>query len=171
MLISLIENGKIAGPLSGWSLVARVRSDQALGLEHRLFAVKKGQPDFALDDEDTDALAFESAFAINAFKESYHPAGFYTGAGTIRFHVIGSFNPDDEEMYLSGNVTFPYAYKEALLDSTKVTVPIPGAVALKLTGGAVIHDDYLGDFPVVIEGTMGLGAHKIAALYAVDSEP
>jgi hypothetical protein len=173
LLASLIEDGKIAPPLTGWSIVGRVRSDEALGLEHRLFAVKKGQPDFALDEneaDETDELTFESGFLISSFKERYHSAGFYTGSGTIRFNVIGSFNADGEPMYLSGNVSFPYAYKEAALDLTKVTIPVPGAVSLELTGGAVLQDDYLGEFSVLIEGTLGFGAHKIIAVHSADSE-
>ena len=172
ILVSLIEEGKIAPPLSGWSVVARVRSDEAPVLGHRLFAVKKGQPDFALDDEEEDTLTFEPGFLINAFKERYHSSGgYYTGSGTGRFHVAGFLNADGEAMYLGGLATYSYAFKEATLDSATVTIPVPSAISLKLTGGAVFVDEELGEFSAIIEGSMGFGAHKITAVRTADSEP
>ena len=165
MLVSLIEEGKIAPPLSGWSIVARVRSDDAPLLGHELFAVKKGQPDFALDEEEEDTLTFEPGFLINAFKERYYSSGgYYTGSGTGRFHVAGSFNVGEDAMYLGGLATYAYTFKEATLDSDKVTIPVPTSISLKLTGGARFVDEELGEFSALIEGTMGFGAHKITAV-------
>lgn len=168
LLADLISEGKIAAPLAGWSIVARATSESAFGLEYALFAVKKGQPDYAMDG-DEQVLDLDHGYIVESFKARYLNE-YFTGSGTLRYNVFGPLVSSGETIHLSGNVTLPYAYKVVTLDSAKTSFALPGTVSLKLFGDAMLHDDELGEFAVIVEGSMSFSAHAITAVRIADSE-
>lgn len=168
ILEGLIDDGRIAGPLRGWKIIARTEGEGFVGLDYRLFAVKDGQPDHALDQEETRALAMGSDFLIAAYRERLASGGFYTGAGTFRTAILGTFNPDGEPLYLSGLATLPYSYKTFTHDDAKVSVPVPGNVVLKVTGGTRTVIDVIGETNLLAEGAITLKSHKVVSLKSAD---
>ena len=163
VLEELIFTQRIAGPLSGWKLVARASNTGALALDYRLYAVKAGQPDYALDDGDVDALHFENAFFTSGYKETYYGGDHFTGSGKICYNAVGGFAFAGRDLFLAGNVTAPYTYKVFTTDGEKTSVGLPGTISAKLNGGMVFTEEGYNDISVLIDGTLTFSGHRIIA--------
>ncbi len=164
LLESLIEDDEIAGPLSGWSLVARTTSDDAEDVDYSLFAVKRGQPDYPLDEEDTEALDLEVGPMPMGYKVRYLGDTPTSGSGTVLGSFSGVFESDGETLNLGGIVRAPFSYKKTPFDDGTAVVLVPGKVTLNVLGGADLYDSELGYLPTVIQGSFAFAPHKITAV-------
>ena len=162
ILGDLIYHGRIAGPLGGWKLVARATSDEALGLRYRLYAVKTGQPDYALATGEPDALDLGPSFIITKIKEVLYGDGHYTGSGTIRYYASGTFAFATYDLYLAGNTSVPYSYRMHTVGDDKLSVVLPGTVEAKVNGGQTFEAE--NDASVLASGSLKFSGHRILSV-------
>jgi hypothetical protein len=161
ILGDLIYNGRIAGPLTGWKLVARATSDEAVGLRYRLYAVKTGQPDYPLETGGLDALDLGPSFIITKIKEVLYGDGHYTGSGTIRYYTSGTFAFATYNLYLAGNTSVPYSYKMHTVGADKLSVVLPGTVEAKVNGGQTFEAE---NASVLAAGSLKFSSHRILSV-------
>lgn len=164
LLLDLIEDGLIAGPLSGWSLVARATSDTADNFDYNLVAVKRGQPDYVLAEDDSEVLDLQIGPMPLAYKVRYQGETIVSGSGTALGSFIGSFNSDGESLNLAGTIRAPFSYKRTAFNGGFVNIFVPGKVTLTTLGGAELNDPELGYLPTVIEGSFTFSPHTITAV-------
>lgn len=168
-LQQLIDEGKIIGPLRGWGLVIRCTSDEADNLNHRLYAVKAGQPDYAVDTGETRALGFEQPYLTSALRLRSVGGEIVSGRDTQKFSVAGTFTAPISPMSLYGVGQTSLAVKPFSLGSNSGSVSVPSRVALDLSGGFVVEGD--GDVDIyIVEGSIIYGQHRVTALRVAPSE-
>jgi hypothetical protein len=169
-LIALIDDGAIASPLKGWSIIARSDSTDAFVLNYRLFAVKVGQPDYPLDTEENRSLDLEPGFTIANYKEREFAGGIFTGSGTLKGSVLGTFTDAGGTYYLGGLNELPYVYKTTIMNQIKVNVPVPGTITCKVTGGAARANLDGSLYQTVAEGVISLKSHTVTKLTVVAAQ-
>lgn len=166
ILVELIYTNRIPGPLTGWKLVARADSTNAIVLGYRLYAVKTGQPEYALDSESVDALNIVPSFAISKFKEVFHGGRHYTGSGTFSYYASGYFAFADYNLYVAGNTTAPYTFKVLTVGEAKekVSVGVPGTIESKVGGGMFVDEETGAS--ILVSGSLKFSSHRILSLVA-----
>lgn len=168
-LVKLIEDGEIMGPITGWKLVARSTSDDAPVLGHRLFAVKSGQPDYALDTGETTVLNFAQPQTLSAIDIRSISEKIVSGNDVRKFTVSGVFNAPIASLPLSGLGEAKLVYRPFSLGSTSASVPVPERIDLALNGGFSL-DGPSGVEVYVVKGGIVIGAHRVTKLQAAAAD-
>jgi len=163
----LIEEGKIVGPLRGWRLVVRCTSDDSDNLDHRVYAVKAGQPDLALDSAEAPILGFDQPYMTSAFRIRTKSEQIVSGRVTRKFSVGGTFVTPVSPMDLSGVGELSLDYKPVSLGDARASIPLPSRVDLTLGGGFFVEN--AGEI-YIVEGNIVYGRHRVTALRSVSSE-
>lgn len=168
-LQSLIDEGKIMPPLKGWNLVVRCTTDEVYGLDRHVFAVKAGQPEYALDGAETPILDFGPDFLISSARIRSVGEQLTSGNDHKRFSFSGTFDTPLTPMDLSGLGEIRIVYKPVSLGSASGSVPVPTRVALAPTGGVHVGGQ-LGGEVYIVEGALTYGLHHVTALHVVTEE-
>lgn len=163
----LIEEGKIVGPLRGWKLVVRCTSDDADSLDHRVYAVKAGQPDHALDNAEAPILGFDQPYMTSAFRLRTRSEQIVSGRATRKFSVSGTFVAPVSPMDLAGVGELFLDYKPVSLGDARASLPIPSRVELTLGGGFFVEN--AGEI-YIVKGDIVYGRHRVTAIRSVSSE-
>jgi hypothetical protein len=162
-LEQLIEEGKIVGPLRGWKLVIRCTSDDADQLDHRLYAVKAGQPGYAIDVDDARTLDFEQPYLTSALRMRSVGGKIVSGRDTQKYAVSGVFNAPISAMNLFGFGETSLKIKSVALGGTRDYVSVPSRVSMNLSGGfAATEENAVNVY--IVDGTIGYGQHHVTAL-------
>jgi hypothetical protein len=159
----LIEEGKIVRPLTGWSLVVRCTTDEADQLDHKLYAVKAGQPGYAIDLDDARTLDFEQPYLTSALRMRSVGGKIVSGSDTQKYAVSGTFNAPISSMNLFGFGETALTIKPVALGSARDYVSIPSSVTLNLSGGFAATAENLVDI-YIVNGTIAYGQHYVTSL-------
>ncbi len=168
-LQKLIDEGEIMGPLAGWNLVARSTSDDAPVLGHRLFAVKTGQPDYALDTGETPVLNFSQPQTLSAVDIRSISEKIVSGHDSRKFTVTGVFDAPIAPLPLSGLGETKLVYRPFSLGSTSASIPVPARIDLALTGGFSLEGP--GGVEIyTVRGAIIIGSHRVTKLQSVAAD-
>lgn len=167
LLQFLLDASLIAKPMRGWKIVARTTSTDAENLGYRLYAVKTGQPDFALDEaQEGEAFRATRGYAAPAYRLRSAQETILSGGGSVLTSYYLKLHSGTDELDLYGIATFPFTFKAATLGESTQRVLVPGTVVLKAMGDGVVSDSSFGEFPVVVQGSVTISGHRITGLRA-----
>jgi hypothetical protein len=152
----LIEDGRIVGPLSGWRIVARIPSDAAFDIAHRLYAVKPGQPDHALDEP---TLSLASKSTMSAFRVRSRNDEILRGGGSVRGSVTGTFFTPAAALDVAAVFDKRYTYRIARLGSLARQVAVPDSITLDVVGHSRPEEE-----PYIVGGAIAFGRHQITSV-------
>jgi hypothetical protein len=162
-LEQLIEEGKIVGPLTGWTLAVRCTTDEADQLDHKLYAIKAGQPGYAIDIDDARTLDFEQPYLASALRMRSVGGKIVSGRDTQKYSVSGTFNAPISPMNLFGVGETLLEIKPVSLGGIRDYVSIPTEVTMNLSGGFAASVENLVN-AYIVQGSISYGQHKVTSL-------
>jgi hypothetical protein len=152
----LIEDGRIVGPAPGWRLVARTDSNSRFLIPSRLYAVKPGQPDHALD---ASTLALQGEDILEAFRVRSRNDEVVSGRGSLKGSVTGSIITPAAPLVVAAVFDQDYTYRLARLGSIAEQLILPDSIRVNLVG-----DSQLDEEPGIAEGSLVFGRHQITSV-------
>lgn len=164
LLADLIADGRIVGPIRGWRIVARTTTEDVFGVAHRLYATKAGQPDHALDTEESRVLALALPYEIHAFRVRIRNSALVANTSQLRFAVDGIFTTPALPLDLAGIGALRLDGREVSLGEESALLLVPRSLKLSLTGGGETTIPEEGAVVYVVEGTLNFGAHRITSI-------
>ena len=173
VLQEMLDNGEIAGPITGWSILGVGVSDE-VSEEYGyidgplLFAVKTGQAPVSVDAT-FSGIAGVATSSGKIVSDSAKVTETITGSGTykgaLNFSLLGretSCIATASDKYVKGNL-------KVGTESIPYGMYVAGAVSLKGIVGGVRDESDGGLYEAVIEGSASLAAAKVADVESFES--
>jgi hypothetical protein len=174
LIEGLIEDGVIPAPLAGWRIVARAQGPDAEQLRYTYFAVKKGQPEIALEGENAPFSMGEIAVRVLSYKlRSDSASVILSGSGRSQIAFQTTFQVVDGNFQISGLATVPFSYKKVPKGMLGPVAFAPGKVAARVLGGGSGSDPDIGEFVFTVHGSIAFSEHRILSTQstAPDADP
>jgi hypothetical protein len=179
LITELVQNGDIAGPIAGWSLVYIYDGDptEQEFLEPTLVARKRGQRDRELDIIDYDFSGGASAYnylGATTFRNGVPNVSTVRGrynfeyAASIGF-AFGDLTANLGGLEIGSGSLFSY-YPDPTDRSVADAFSVPGAIRYTNLVGATtgdgfeVEDDEFFEFGSLVTGTASIGASRVITM-------
>lgn len=168
LLTPLIRDGLISGPLSGWKVVARASSPDAVLGRYRLYAIKKGEPDYLITDPDENPVMnldiYGGPFSVS---EKYQRMLFVSAASTGQVYYRGNFWLSPVSFFVSGLARLSYTYRSVTVSGVSGAPALPGSATFSVQGMGLYPVPNEDGIAVTAVGSITLGPHRVTETYLV----
>ena len=164
--LGLLSDGQIAGPLSGWKVVARTNDREAANANYTLFAVKRGKDPVEIKAGSSNGVMTLTPISSGPFvaHARLRNGDVVKASGIAQLYLSGSFFLAPVPFTFTGMANQPFTISRRTVDGVTTATSVPGTVKISIHGLGFL-DTESGPFPFSMRGGISMGPHRVTASY------
>ncbi len=167
LLLGLINDGQIPGPLAGWKVVARCNDRDVSNANYSLFAVKRGQTPVELKEPATgNPIMVLSPIGSGPFviKARVRGEDVISATGSSQLYLSGTLFLSPASFIFSGLANQPFTVARRTVEGVTSSTSVPGTVKVPVSGLGYFEAES-GPVFFSTRGSLSFGPHRITASY------